>query len=446
MTKVTWSLSVGWDIVPLLCRSIVAALLLVGAIDFSVGQQPANPGGANATGKKCFYCVQGPGSGSWIKNDEFQSKVTKAFDDHRVIYFTDPLSRDSMIRAIQRSDIYLFSGHSGVPSTLPPTHVLTCAEDEKGLLIMAADLATALKNGPKPRLVIINGCHTTDEDDGVPKERRLSTAFGISPGQETPGRAYLGWPKMVPGVLADRQIVKVLEHWTQQAKDGTYPTISESREAIGIKNLTIYGDLDLRYREPTGFKKADCGFLHEQFKNQDAKTTISLSLDETKPDPRAQKLLASWNNNGDTGYDFLTISAEYWASAQEAREQFSKNVESHQSMLADLERARADPEYTKHQTFEARCRFDQSEFVYNVIHKVRNKDSGKGVLWEPHATVEAKVLYRDHFLIRYQRQKDADQDFGADCEAYMQRAKELIDVRFPIDRNHIAGPEFLPPS
>ena len=200
---------------------------------------------AQSTQKRVIL-VAGFGASTQIDDERFVEKRRKTFAGQHVSFFNNELylNRDRVLKAIQQADIFFYSGHSGTPSSMPGFQVLLAKPtggSDKGF-VTAAQIRDALRGKIGPRLVIVNGCSTTDENDGVAEENRLSNGFGIKAGTE--GRAYLGWSKSIPGFLADDQIGRLLDAWTAAGN----PTIEEARQSVGIENLDILGDKGLRYR------------------------------------------------------------------------------------------------------------------------------------------------------------------------------------------------------
>jgi hypothetical protein len=192
---------------------------------------------------------------------------TRNFANANVRFFDNPLTdrvriitpRRTLLH-IQQSDIYYYSGHAGTPSSSnPPMHVLQVrAENDMNAAatVSAADIRGALQGRRGPRLVVINGCKTTNPGDGVQGQNRLSTAFGITAG--TTGRAYLGWSDIVIGINGDDQLGRLLAHWTTADAQGNYPTLEQSKRATGNSpNLTIIGDANLRYNVPYLLRSAN---------------------------------------------------------------------------------------------------------------------------------------------------------------------------------------------
>jgi hypothetical protein len=201
-------------------------------------------------GQQRVILVAGYGASTRIDNEEFRELRKKNFAGQWISFFTNELylNRERFLKAVQQADILFYSGHSGEPSSMPGMQVLVVkpSSGKKGEVLPATAIAQALSGGTGPRLVVVNGCCTTDPEDGVPSQNRIATAFGIAEG--VVGRTYLGWSKVVPGFLADDQIGRLFAIWTVPGADGKYPTIEQARATVGIENLDIIGDSGLRYR------------------------------------------------------------------------------------------------------------------------------------------------------------------------------------------------------
>lgn len=199
--------------------------------------------------------VQGFGAGSFIPNADYQKARLRNFKTGKVGFYPrhvdNPswplLTRSRTLECIARADVFVFSGHSGpLPAGM---HVLQVADAAgKGRdNINAGHIAAALKGRAGSRLVVVNGCRTTDPSDGIPETRRMATGFGIRSG--TKGRAYLGWSTTVWATTGENWIGRLFNHWTTMRADGTFPTLDESRGAVGTpRNLVLIGDGGLRYK------------------------------------------------------------------------------------------------------------------------------------------------------------------------------------------------------
>ncbi len=201
-------------------------------------------------GQQRVIFVAGYGASTRIDDEKFQELRRKNFEGQWISFFSNQLylNRERFLKAAQQADILFYSGHSGTPSSSPGMQALVvkAATEEKAEVLPAAAIARALEGETGPRLVVVDGCCTTDPEDGVEGPNRLSTAFGIT--ATTTGRAYLGWSKAVPGFLADDQIGRLFAIWTAPGAGGRYPTLEEARAGVGIENLVIVGDGGLRYR------------------------------------------------------------------------------------------------------------------------------------------------------------------------------------------------------
>jgi len=209
------------------------------------------PAGAALGRQQKVYLIAGYGASNRIDNVDWYRKRLQNFSGQKVFPLSGHqcLNREQFLKAAAKADILFFSGHSGVPSARPDIQALKLkptATNADGL-ISAADLRAGLRGGG-PRLVIVNGCKTTDPADGIAEAKRIHSGFGISQG--TRGRAYLGWPKLVVGFVADDQMGRFLTAWTKPNADGTYPSLADAKRTLGIQNLTIIGDSSLRYPAP----------------------------------------------------------------------------------------------------------------------------------------------------------------------------------------------------
>lgn len=227
-----------------------AALLCLG----TVPAPPAFPQEAPLQARADFVMGGGEG-GSRIKVAAWRDGRRRDLVHTRCTFF-EALNKDRTLRAISRADIFFFSGHAGVPKSMPGKQVLQVenAADGSPVFLTAQEIRAGVK-GEGPRLVILNGCKTTYEGENIAPEDRLTTGFGIGP--DTRRRALLGWSKLIPGFLADDQIGRFLGVWAKRNEDGFYPTVEEARRTAGIDNLNIVGDGNLRYRTPYLLKAAD---------------------------------------------------------------------------------------------------------------------------------------------------------------------------------------------
>ncbi len=235
----------------LLTALAIPCRLLAGPEDSVLCHKPLEP-------LKIVF-VSGYGASTRIDDARYKENRQKNFAGQNVVFKDNSayLNQEELPAAAKGVDVFFYSGHSGQPSEQPGTHVLVAqaGSETKPALVTSVDVKKGLKGGSSPRLVIINGCKTTDTEDGVPIAMRMSTAFGIQDGMK--GKAYLGWPKLVPGFLADDQIGKLLSVWTVADDNGQYPTIDEARRKVGIENLRIIGDKHLRYRTVYLLKSSD---------------------------------------------------------------------------------------------------------------------------------------------------------------------------------------------
>ena len=197
-------------------------------------------------------CVAAAKGASLISFPEFQNKMSRVFSGHALSFHPNSLHVRDLIASIQRADVFFFSGHSGIPTVTPDRHALMGwgqtkpgNEFPETALLSSVEIREALQGQTGPKLVIVNGCNTTDPNDGIVDEKRMSYAFNATPA----GCAYLGWSTPVAGVLADRLIGRLLDIWTTPQADGTYVTIAKAQELAGIKKLVIVGNRELTYRQ-----------------------------------------------------------------------------------------------------------------------------------------------------------------------------------------------------
>jgi hypothetical protein len=202
------------------------------------------------------HFVQGFGAGSLVYNEVFQKARQRNFKTAKIGFYPryvdnaswPLLNKARTLECIERADIFVFSGHSGTPPGASH-HVLQIANTAGTARdnINAFHLTTALKGRAAPRLVVINGCNTTDPADGVRSPHRISDGFGIN--ASTKGRAYIGWSSEVVPTMGENTIGRVFNHWTTIRPDGTFPTLNESLAAAHtLKNPVLIGDGSLRYK------------------------------------------------------------------------------------------------------------------------------------------------------------------------------------------------------
>ena len=197
--------------------------------------------------------VAGYGAGSRISNDTWQAGRRKAFQGQSVRFFDNPrdqlqliVNREQMKKIIQQADILFYSGHTVTPRPPAPTHALKlrAVGNDNGALT-TADIRAALEGKRGPRVVLLNGCKTTNPGDGVAAENRINNGFGITDG--TQGRVYLGWTEEVVGFNGDDQMTTLLTHWTTPNAQGVYPTIGDSLATLNNPTITLIGDRGVRY-------------------------------------------------------------------------------------------------------------------------------------------------------------------------------------------------------
>jgi hypothetical protein len=245
----------------------IAVLPVAGAIWFSIWGDVGPLRAADPTRPLEVVFAAGFDCKSRITEAAWRTGRSRDFPGGHVAFFENPitdrariLTPQQALEQIQRADIFLYSGHTVNPAGFqPPMHAIHLRDPndkDKAISTTALDIRRALQGRRGPRLVIINGCHTTDLGDGVPAVYRLNQAFGIKDG--TVGRAYIGWKVLIVGITADDHIGRLLDHWTKPNQDGLYPTLEESRRATGNHPyMTIIGDADLRYNLPFLLRSAN---------------------------------------------------------------------------------------------------------------------------------------------------------------------------------------------
>jgi hypothetical protein len=200
--------------------------------------------------------------------EKFQDPIENVFGAKRLSWklSKDGYSGPELLDLIRHSDIFYLNAHAG-NSSIVQRQVIIVKESEdnpKAYRILSGKLSfidredirgtTGKYDGP--RLVILNGCSTTDYTGDAGKYAwRLATGFGID--SDTEGRAYLGWSKEVAGARIDLYMRDFLVNWASADSRSQYPTLAEALKMTGpyTKNrqLTIVGDSSLRYDFMSGF-------------------------------------------------------------------------------------------------------------------------------------------------------------------------------------------------
>lgn len=242
-----------------------------GLLALAVWAVPGSPAAfaQGSPGRLRITATEGQFAGSHIVHPTFRGRLKQIFLGQDVRIYTHPTVADPSagqdelantmlntrrtLLAIQQSDVFLFSGHSGVVEG-QPVQVVQVADDTRDAsgkaLLSAVQVRETLQGRTGPRLVIINGCITTNLGDGIATENRLSTAFGID--GKTKGRAYLGWDDKIVGANADKYALALLTFWTTPGPKNQYPTLAEARDRTPPANkrtVTIIGDQSLRYSD-----------------------------------------------------------------------------------------------------------------------------------------------------------------------------------------------------
>ena len=185
---------------------------------------------------------------SQLPNPEFRNQLRQLFAGQDLAIYSYPTEAlpDTMLNvprtlaAIKQSDIFWYTGHSGISSAGPGKQVLMVRDK---VLLEASEVAAALGGKPGPKLILLNGCVTTNPDDGATGVDRFSNAFGVAPG--TKKLAYLGWRLEIVGRNADNYVLQLLKNWINGKR-----TLGEARDLTPKANnehATIIGDESLRY-------------------------------------------------------------------------------------------------------------------------------------------------------------------------------------------------------
>jgi len=237
---------------PLHKESVMIRLARVSSVALlALAMARPGPAPAGPLDQQTVYFAAGSAAGTRIHLFEWQNLRRKTFAGQKVVFFDKELllNRDRMLLAMKNADVFYYGGHSGVPKAKPDTHVLLAKPTGPGDdgLVTSAQIREALSGVEGPRLVLVSGCETTDPADGIKPENRMNNAFGISAG--TRGRTYLGWSSLIVGIKADDRFGQLLDAWVEKGDDGIYPTLEEARQKVGIQNVVIIGDKNLRYKE-----------------------------------------------------------------------------------------------------------------------------------------------------------------------------------------------------
>lgn len=366
--------------------------------------------------------VAGEGAGTLITdNAAFKDRVRRALDGGNVSFFPTPLAGDQVLDSITRSDLFFFSGHT-FEKLDPPMHAVQVGSGlpGKGAKLTSVDIRKHLAaSSTRPRLVILVGCQTTNEDDGVPEAFRLSSAFGIH--EQTRGRAFLGYETIVVGATADATMARLLEFWCQPGTDGFWPTLAEAVAHVQSP-VRIVGDERLRYRPRLGFRKGDTLSLDPRFGDSEYATEFVVD-DELpgKPDDLpANTITGIWSTYPKIdGLNYFQCTITRWEKPEDARSCMEKAARNCEEAKASQERNKA------HYQVEGR---NQNTADLVAVNESVAMSDGKPM----HSMDECTVIYRDHFIIEVKRSRDGvPADFTAERMTVLDRARELIDARWP---------------
>ncbi len=201
--------------------------------------------------------VRGYDVASMLPDSDFQDTLKRMFRGNEIEFHNQEggYTESELLPIIKSSNIFYINTHSGDSKTeetqvikvkLPP------GGDPGQQYLTPEEIRGVAGTDGGPKLVIINGCNTTDYHLGNAQriDRRLATGFGIGPNAK--GRAYLGWQSKVVAGAADKYLVnKLLKAWTTAGYQNHYPTLKEAHEKAGryssLNKLNIVGDANLRY-------------------------------------------------------------------------------------------------------------------------------------------------------------------------------------------------------
>ncbi len=368
--------------------------------------------------------VKGEDAGTLIyDNAVFKERLRKALSADKVSFFPTPLDAEQVLKSLTRSDLFYFSGHT-IGKLNPPMQAIQVnggAPNKAGKLTAEDIKKHLVSNGTGPRLVILVGCETMNPEDGVPAAFRLDSAFGIH--QDTRGRAFLGYRSPIVGAMADDTMSKMIEFWTKPNDDGVWPTIEEAVQ-FAKSPIVIVGDSSLRYRGRLGFRKGDSAMLDPRF--QDAEDTVENVVDDGLPgkpgDFPARAISVRWSTYPRLeaeGLNYLECEISLMRDAEDAKEVFENATARFKEHSATAKKGRAN------MRDEDRSSFSENTSAYNSSSSTSD---GTPV----HSADESVTLYRNQFIITTNRGKDnLVTDFTSERLTLLQRAKELIDARWP---------------
>lgn len=214
-------------------------------------------------GKFIISFVRGYDVASVLPDSDYQGAVEGMFRGEEVKFYTGEggYTGQELLPIIKSSNIFYINTHSGDSKT-EETQVIKVKLPPGGnpgqQYLTPGEIRAAVGTDGGPKLVIINGCNTTDYHLGNAQriDRRLATGFGIGPNAK--GRAYLGWQSKVVAGAADQYLAyKLLKAWTTAGANNEYPTLKEAHETAGqyssVNKLNLVGDANLRYDFTRGY-------------------------------------------------------------------------------------------------------------------------------------------------------------------------------------------------
>ncbi|QDV16062.1 hypothetical protein Pan153_06830 [Gimesia panareensis] len=234
--------------------------------------------------------VRGYDVASVLPDSDYQASIKRMFRGEEVEFYLQDggYTETGLLPIIKSSNIFYINTHSGDSETEETQVIkvkLPSGGDPSQQYLTPDEIRAAVGTDGGPKLVIINGCNTTDYHLGNAQriDRRLATGFGIGPNAK--GRAYLGWQSKVVAGAADKYLAdKLLKAWTTAGYKNHYPTLKEAHEKAGrysaVNRLNIVGDANLRY-----------DFIRGYIGKVPIKGVWKLKPPE---DPEKQKDLAMW--------------------------------------------------------------------------------------------------------------------------------------------------------
>ncbi len=399
---------------------LLTGIVILGVFIFESHLQAAQPG-KQIPWKADF--VAGEDAGTLItENAVFKDRIRKALAADIVSFFPTPLNDEQVLKSLTRSDLFYFSGHT-IGKLEPPMQAVQVngGTPKKAGKLTAVEIKKHLvSNATGPRLVILVGCETMNAQDGVPAAFRLDSAFGIH--KHTRGRAFLGYGSPIVGAMADDTMSKMIEFWAKPNDDGNWPTIEEAVQFVKSP-IKIVGDSSLRYRDRLGFRKGDSAMLDPRF--QDAQDSIEHVVDDGLPgkpgDSPSRYITVKWSTYPRLkleGLNYLECEISQSVDAEDAKRTFEDATARLKRSSDSNKEGRANMRDIDRSTFE------ENTSAYNGS---ASESDGTPI----HSSDESVTLYRN-FIVTTKRGKDGlVADFTSERLTLLQRAKELIDARWP---------------